>query len=159
MVARTRQLRADCIRTAMITNNVREYGDCRRRLIPVAAAGNDKRPFPYLPAAWDSVLSVGANNYESNAAEIWMNGESSMRDPIDLWKGGSSFAAPRVSVWAALYLSATRSARSPSAAAVKPVLGIKSDWSQMDDTKKDLALEDAAKVCPEFKALVDALAP
>lgn len=35
MVERTRQLRADGIRTAMITNNVRELGDGWRSLIPV----------------------------------------------------------------------------------------------------------------------------
>lgn len=35
MVARTRQLRVDGIRTAMITNNVREFGDGWRSLIPV----------------------------------------------------------------------------------------------------------------------------
>ncbi len=35
MVERTRRLRADGIRTAMITNNVREFGDGWRSLIPV----------------------------------------------------------------------------------------------------------------------------
>jgi putative hydrolase of the HAD superfamily len=35
MVARTRKLRADGIRTAMITNNVREFGESWRTLIPV----------------------------------------------------------------------------------------------------------------------------
>jgi len=35
MVERTRKLRADGIRTAMITNNVREFGDGWRSLIPV----------------------------------------------------------------------------------------------------------------------------
>jgi epoxide hydrolase-like predicted phosphatase len=35
MVERTRQLRADGIRTALVTNNVRELGEGWRRLIPV----------------------------------------------------------------------------------------------------------------------------
>jgi len=35
MVERTRRLRADGIRTALITNNVREFGDGWRSLIPV----------------------------------------------------------------------------------------------------------------------------
>jgi len=35
MVERTRRLRADGVRTALITNNVREFGDGWRRLVPV----------------------------------------------------------------------------------------------------------------------------
>jgi epoxide hydrolase-like predicted phosphatase len=35
MVERTRQLRADGVRTALITNNVREFGDGWRSLVPV----------------------------------------------------------------------------------------------------------------------------
>jgi len=35
MVQRTRKLRADGIRTALITNNVREFGDAWRNLVPV----------------------------------------------------------------------------------------------------------------------------
>jgi len=35
MVERTRQLRADGIRTALVTNNIREFGDGWRSLVPV----------------------------------------------------------------------------------------------------------------------------
>ena len=35
MVERTRRLRADGVRTALITNNVREFGDAWRSLVPV----------------------------------------------------------------------------------------------------------------------------
>jgi hypothetical protein len=145
----------------------------QNQFILVAAGGNEEQyAFPYLPAVWDSVLSVGASNYDSNYAEIRMNGESTFPDPVDVWKGGSSFAAPRMSVWGALYLLQTGSARCPRPTKYannmidsdydpsqdvypRPVLGVKENWNRLDLSLKNMPLYAAADDCADFADLID----
>ena len=93
-------------------------------IIPVAAAGNEGLPYPYAPAMWNEVLSVGspidgkdqlglqlssfddgAGNqlqFKTNSGEVEMEGctnyQGTQRIP------GTSFASPKVSYLAALYL-------------------------------------------------------
>jgi hypothetical protein len=96
-----------------------------RRVISVAAAGNSKRPFPFAPAAWDSVLSItaepasdkrpGLSSAYANAGEVMLSGKYAYNVPEgsrfngndvsgELTLYGTSFAAPEFSVWAAEYL-------------------------------------------------------
>lgn len=93
--------------------------------ISVAAAGNSGKigySFPFAPAIWDSVVSISAEDSPgnwapySNPGEIMMNGEFSgsfdmaeisqeqVPTDEDFSVEGTSFAAPRFSVQAAVYL-------------------------------------------------------
>jgi hypothetical protein len=75
--------------------------------ISVAAAGNSSLPFPFVPALWDSVLSVSAAGSKPNTKVGYSNsGEVSALGvhPDNQALIGTSFAAPRVSVAAARYL-------------------------------------------------------
>jgi hypothetical protein len=72
-----------------------------KRVISIAAAGNNGYPLPFFPARWDSVLSVSASDatdYQSNFGEVAMEGD------YDDEVKGTSYAAPRLSFQAARYL-------------------------------------------------------
>jgi hypothetical protein len=90
-----------------------------QHFIPVAAAGNlnpaiaashtGAVEFPYAPALWDSVLSVSATDaqeYVAKTGEVAMQGnlEVELRSGTVKTIEGTSFAAPRLAVWAAIYL-------------------------------------------------------
>ena len=109
------------------------FASLGNRAIPVAAAGNFGLDFPFWPGAWSQVVSVSASKGQgfhaspawdkksdaplldaeverpgkkkriSNYGEVMMPGEySSPSGPLS----GTSFAAPRLSVALAVYLSA-----------------------------------------------------
>lgn len=80
------------------------------RIIQVGSAGNTDMPFPFAPAFYPTVISVSAEfsgaNFQqaqptSNDGEVQMNGLHTFNSEI---YAGTSFAAPRLSVEAAIYL-------------------------------------------------------
>jgi hypothetical protein len=80
-------------------------------LIPIAAAGNFKWKRPFYPAQWPEVLGVSATN--GTGTELWSlsnNGEVSAAGAYflfddEIYRAGTSFAAPVVSLVQALDLS------------------------------------------------------
>lgn len=102
-------------------------------LIQVAAAGNMGCNYPFAPALWEGVVSVGANSgesYEFNKGEIIPD--------YDI-REGTSLAAPMISVEEAIYLAATRRANCNGMA---PPLN--------DDVWDNTPLANAALKCPDF---------
>ena len=87
-------------------------------IINVAAAGNAGRNFPYAPAIWEQVLSVSAGGAQDQHHRYANDGEVIAYDIVEVKHKdggtipvhGSSFAAPEVSVRAALYLAEGRDA-------------------------------------------------
>jgi len=81
------------------------------RMIPVASAGNFKWRRPFFPARWPEVISVSAN--EGNSTDIWTQsnqGEISTPGAFylfsdDIYRAGTSFAAPIASMMVALDLT------------------------------------------------------
>lgn len=77
-------------------------------VVPVASAGNFKWRRPFFPAQWTEVLSVSATQGSGNA--LWSlsnNGTVSAAGayflfPDDVYRGGTSFAAPLVSLMIAV---------------------------------------------------------
>lgn len=94
------------------------HNDPELRVISVAAAGNFSATYPFAPASWPQVISVGAPGnpyFISNGAEVQMPGIATLKSVL-LGKGeiaesqaitvaGTSFAAPLLSVLAARYLA------------------------------------------------------
>lgn len=79
-------------------------------IINVAAAGNAALGYPYAPALWENVLSVSAPDGEkryANRGEVIAGDVVAItnRDGNPVQVPGTSFAAPEVSVRAALYLA------------------------------------------------------
>lgn len=82
-------------------------------IVPVASAGNFKWKRPFFPAQWPEVLSVSATLGDSDV--LWQlsnNGELSAPGAYflfddDVYRAGTSFAAPVVSVMLALDLTRT----------------------------------------------------
>jgi hypothetical protein len=80
-------------------------------LIPIAAAGNFKWKRPFYPAQWPEVLAVSATN--GTGTELWPlsnNGEVSAAGAYflfddEVYRAGTSFAAPVVSLMQALDLT------------------------------------------------------
>jgi hypothetical protein len=85
-------------------------------VISVAAAGNSGLPFPFAPALWSNVLGISADTssgavtlsgkeFWSNAGEVLMEGKhTSATGAGGQLLIGTSYAAPRLSLQAALYL-------------------------------------------------------
>lgn len=127
-----------------------------RQVISIGAAGNSQQTFPYAPALWDSVVSVSGSDCEcadepafySNHGEIMLDG----RHPVEGGVVGTSYAAPRLSVEAAMYLLRGWANPCPFDRAIFPVLGymperqgiFTPDW-------RNLSSHDAsAEYCPQF---------
>lgn len=80
-------------------------------IVPVAAAGNFKQSVPFYPARWPEVISVSAD--EGNDLRFWLNsnnGEVTVpgawhRFSDDVYRAGTSFAAPVLSTLIALDLT------------------------------------------------------
>lgn len=146
-------------------------------VINIAAAGNQGWDFPLMPALWDSVVSVSAeegikfnsdscdpeSEFCSNSAEIMNSGmhpysnELTSGDPAVCPPGfdcslyanqtdvvGSSYAAPRLSVLASLFLLSDDGANPcMTAPTIRPPLGY-DDW-------KNMPVEEARDLyCTEF---------
>lgn len=142
-----------------------------QQFIPVAAAGNLPRntmpDYPYAPALWDSVVSISAvealpgrsSSYTSNFGEIAMRGlHPSAIDEHGEPRQGTSFAAPRFSVWAAMYLLTGGPSPCEEGDDHYPVLGYKKDNWNIQDWPHDpnLSLMEAAEFyCPGFRKLKD----
>jgi hypothetical protein len=143
------------------------------KIVPIASAGNFGLDYPFWPAAWGQVISVSASTGEgfnasgswdkkdntpllganaeekgkkgtriSNFGEVMLPGEYSSKDYGVIM--GTSFAAPRLSVAVALYLSqvGTDYCRKKNGS---PALAY-GDW-------KNLTLQEAVTTyCPGMKA-------
>jgi hypothetical protein len=80
-------------------------------IVPVAAAGNFKQEEPFYPARWPEVISVSAD--EGNDVRFWLNsnnGEVTVPGAWnlfgdDVYRAGTSFAAPVLSTLLALDLT------------------------------------------------------
>lgn len=80
-------------------------------IVPVAAAGNFKQSVPFYPARWPEVISVSAD--EGNDLRFWLNsnnGEVTVpgawhQFSDDVYRAGTSFAAPVLSTLIALDLT------------------------------------------------------
>lgn len=78
------------------------------QIVPVASAGNFKQQQPFYPARWPEVISVSAD--EGNDLRFWLNsndGEITVPGAWhlfsdDVYRAGTSFAAPVLSVLLAL---------------------------------------------------------
>lgn len=133
------------------------------QFIPIAAAGNlelvdiaihpEAKDFPYAPALWDSVLSVSADDwtqwgqYVSKRAEVAIGGQYT--SPLE----GSSFAAARVSVWAAIHLLLGGEAVCSSFPDIVPLLGYSTKPDKSDG--KNMMLRKAINThCPEHSSLL-----
>jgi hypothetical protein len=85
---------------------LKQYKNAQVPIISVAAAGNSGFNFPFAPAILPSVLAVSATedknypDFKSNSGEVQVDGTLPGHNNVI----GSSFAAPRVSLLAALYL-------------------------------------------------------
>ena len=114
--------------------------------ISIGAAGNSPNTgFPFMPALWDEVISVSASAGNqlapySNLGEVMMDGEH-------LAARGTSFAAPKLSVYAAIYLAQEDASNPcsdpPAGKDISPPLGY--------DAFENMLLKDAAaKYCSSF---------
>jgi hypothetical protein len=82
-------------------------------IIPIAAAGNFKWKRPFFPAQWPEVLSVSAT--QGDSTDLWSlsnNGEISAPGAYflfddNVYRAGTSFAAPVVSLMTAIDLTNT----------------------------------------------------
>jgi len=110
-----------------------------RIVIPVGAAGNwgmDGFEFPFAPAIFDSVVSIGAEPVQnkeiySNPSEVIMDGEhSTVMDDSGEPIRGTSFASPRFSAKAAIYLR--NGGTGPLPGSVEPPLGYAGDEGPWD---------------------------
>jgi hypothetical protein len=90
--------------------------DGKLSVIPIASAGNEGRNFPYAPGLWPTVVSISAEytGYETcstpagaskKPSPLSNNGEVAKNGMFEC-HAGTSFAAPRLSMEAALYLLA-----------------------------------------------------
>jgi hypothetical protein len=128
--------------------------------ISIAAAGNESRQpskkvkFPFAPALWGNVLSVSAYdaslklaNY-SNYGEVKMDGDH----PTDPSIKGTSFAAPRLSVYAAIHLAQGGASPCAHAPDIFPPLGYMPERPQTPDGYKNMWLDEAvSNFCNDFK--------
>jgi hypothetical protein len=140
----------------------------RSNVISVAAAGNlggYGYEYPFAPAIFDNVVSVSAATRDvddsrvgySNPGEVLMVGDHSDDAYGDL--SGTSFAAPKFSLLAAIYL--LNGGRSPCDVADDmppsfPALGYAGDYGPWEDL---LPEEIAANFCPVFRMLVPTPVP
>ena len=129
------------------------------QFISIAAAGNFGQTYPFAPALWDSVVSVSAydaltdvfdgspNRYKSNSGEIAMPGM--FAQPVTDIQG-TSFAAPRLSVLAALYLLHPAAGICDSSI---PTLGYADREKEFNlGIVQNLLWQDAASTyCPDFQ--------
>ena len=82
-------------------------------IVPVASAGNFKQRKPFYPARWPEVLSVSAN--EGNDLRFWLHSNDGDISVPGAWflfddglyRSGTSFAAPVVSMMVAVDLTQT----------------------------------------------------
>jgi maltose/maltodextrin transport system substrate-binding protein/arabinogalactan oligomer/maltooligosaccharide transport system substrate-binding protein len=130
----------------------------RTDVISVGAAGNFgeyQYDFPFAPAIWDFVVSVSAAEDDaaarhgelasySNAGEVLMSGQHPTENEV-----GTSFAAPRFSLEAALYLlrggSITCNNLAPPLAYVSLDALPPGPWANLA-----LHSEEAKVICPSF---------
>lgn len=124
------------------------FREQQSRIIPVAAAGNTGLPYPFAPAIWDVVLSVGAPNYTFprlhqpqtltfNSGEVQAEGCTKYENQEF---PGTSFAAPKISYLAAVYLlnngQLICSGDDNSIGIANPVLGYaneeEGDWQNLE---------------------------
>ena len=105
-------------------------------IVPIAAAGNFKWKRPFFPAQWPEVLSVSATQGESE--DLWLlsnNGEISAPGAYflfddDVYRAGTSFAAPVVSMITAIDLTNT-SPTCDIANNGRPELGKNGQWKDL----------------------------
>jgi hypothetical protein len=127
-------------------------------VIPVGSAGNDGVPFPYYPAAWETVVSVSASEEEqdfyatpplasySNWGEVMMPGDWTA--PWGNLQQGTSFAAPRLSYIMALYLEDQGS--DVCKTSYGPALAY-----PLTQTENNLSLRDAVQAkCPVMEKIL-----
>ena len=84
-----------------------------RMIVPVASAGNFKQREPFYPARWPEVVSVSAN--EGDDLRFWLQSNNGAISVPGAWflfddnvyRAGTSFAAPVVSMLVALDLTQT----------------------------------------------------
>jgi hypothetical protein len=136
------------------------------KIIPVAAAGNTSLTapieYPFEPALWPTVLSVSAFDaeiYFANPGEVALKGTHLSRldgegNPIV----GTSFAAPRMSIWAAIFLMTHGQAVCPSDSNQLPVLGYKTGDSS-DFYTHEWVKDVADSFCPEFFGMMEQWPP
>ncbi|NDJ85701.1 MAG: hypothetical protein GYB66_07430 [Chloroflexi bacterium] len=129
--------------------------DATRQVISIASAGNLGMAFPFAPGYYPSVVSVSAE-YEgadfgdlqplSNAGEVQMNG---LYTSGGLTNAGTSFAAPRLSVEAAIYLLEGGNVTCSGNQGVSSPPLAHPDWNNLP--RADASTE----YCSDFNALVD----
>lgn len=149
--------------TGEFCQNVRRDG---QQFIPIAAAGNldledgARHPgsvmFPYAPALWDAVISVGDSDpqaYLPKRGEIAMKGLYREYPELGITVEGTSYAAPRLAVWAATYLLQVRDGTAlPCETDHVPVLGYAQANKQSE--VQDLTLQEAlSEFCEPYELL------
>lgn len=142
--------------TLLTTCQGSEGGTCPvEHVISIAAAGNEGWSFPMMPGLWNSVVSVSAEEglgqsitdcqaktvFCSNSAEIKEPGTHP--DGVDVGIG-SSYAAPRLSVLAALYLLQGGTNPCADRTDIHPPLGYMTEDGDANDSSAWQDLETAA---------------
>jgi hypothetical protein len=123
------QMNNDSLRSYFMDNS--QY-----TIVPIAAAGNFKWSRPFYPAQWPEVISVSATLGDSS--ELWLltnNGEISAPGAYfyfddNVYRAGTSFAAPVVSVMEAIDLTQSN-ASCQIANNSRPELGSHGRWDDL----------------------------
>jgi hypothetical protein len=135
-------------------------GQAEQQFIAVAASGNSTFTlaidYPFEPALWPSVLSVSANDaveYHAHPGEVAFKGTHPFAvDHLGKAMVGTSFAAPRMSLWAAIYLLNGGSSPCPTVPSFVPALGYKGEPDLIYNNLPVLAA--ASNYCEPFENLL-----